>query len=130
MDLKEIIAVSGMPGLYKLISQGKTVLVVENLETGQRMPAHAANRASSLEEIAVFTQGEDKPLKDVFMDIHKSEEGNLVKLDPKKASADELREFFAKVVPGYDRLRVYTSDIRKVITWYNILVGSGKVDFS
>ena len=129
MDLKEYISIAGMPGLYKLISQGKSVLIVENLETGQRMPSHSANRISSLEEIALFTKGEDKPLKDIFLDIYKKEEGKPT-LDPKKAGSDELRDYFATIVPEYDRLKVYVSDIKKVLTWYNILVSSGKVEFT
>jgi len=128
MDLKEIISVPGMPGLYKLISQGKSVLIVENLETNQRQPVHSANRASSLEEIALFTTGEDKPLNEVFLEIHKIENGP-VPFDPKKASNDQLRDYFAKVVPEYDRLKVYVSDIKKILLWYNILLASGKVEF-
>ncbi len=129
MDLKDFISIAGMPGLYKLISQGKNVLIVENLETGQRMPSHEANRISSLEEIALFTKGEDKPLKDIFLDIYKKEEGKPT-IDPKKAGSDELRDYFATIVPEYDRLKVYVSDIKKVLTWYNILLNSGKVDFT
>ena len=129
MDLKDYISIAGLPGLYKLISQGKSVLIVENLETGQRMPSHATNRISSLEEIALFTKGEDKPLKDIFLDIFKKEEGKPT-LDPKKASPQELRDYFATIIPEYDRLKVYVSDIKKVLTWYNIMVTSGKVDFS
>ncbi|HBB93615.1 MAG: hypothetical protein A2X22_05350 [Bacteroidetes bacterium GWF2_49_14] len=129
MDLKDYISIAGMPGLYKLISQGKNVIIVENLETGQRMPSHEANRVSSLEEIALFTKGEDKPLKDIFLEIFKKEEGKAVP-DPKKAGSDELRDYFATIVPEYDRLKVYVSDIKKVLIWYNILVTSGKVDFT
>jgi hypothetical protein len=118
MDLKDFIAVSGMPGLYKLISHGKNAVIVENLETGQRMPVHASNQISSLEEIAVFTDGDDKPLKEVLSAMFK------------KATPDQLREYLAAVLPNYDRLKVYISDIKKILTWYNILITNGKVDFT
>jgi len=124
MELKDLVAISGKPGLYRMVSQGKSVLIVENLETGQRMPAHAANRISSLEEIAVFTDAEDKPLKEVFISIYKKENGKSC-LDPRKASPDELRSYFAEILPDYDRLKVYLSDICKILTWYNILIATG-----
>jgi len=129
MDLKDFIAISGMPGLYKMISQGKNAVIVENLETGQRMPVHASNRISSLEEIAVFTESEDKPLKEVLSAMFGKESGKIC-LDPKKATPDQLREYLGTVLPDYDRLKVYVSDIKKILTWYNILVTKGSVDFT
>lgn len=129
MDIKDFIAISGQPGLYKLVSQGKNILIAENLETGQRMPVHASSHVSSMEEIAVFTETEDKPLKEVFLEIHKKEEGKTV-LDPKKASNDQIKDFFATVLPTYDRQKVYVSDMKKILTWYNILVTSGGIDWT
>ena len=129
MDLKDFIAISGMPGLYKMISQGKNAVIVENLETGQRLPVHASNRISSLEEIAVFTDSEDKPLKEVLSAIFSKESGKVC-MDPKKATSDQLREYLGTVLPDYDRLKVYVSDIKKILTWYNILITKGSVDFT
>lgn len=129
MDLKDFIAISGMPGLYKMISQGKNAVIVENLETGKRMPVHASNRISSLEEIAVFTQSEDKPLKEVLIALFGKESGKPC-LDPKTATPDQLKEYLGSVLPDYDRLKVYVSDIKKILTWYNILITNGSVDFS
>ncbi len=129
MDLKDFIAISGMPGLFKLVSQGKNAVIVENLETGQRMPVHASNRISSLEEIAVFTDGDDKPLKEVFLAIYNKESGKAC-LDPKKATSDQLKEYLGTVLPDYDRFKVYVSDIKKMLTWYNILITKGSVDFT
>lgn len=129
MDLKDFIAISGMPGLFKLVSQGKNAVIVENLETGQRMPVHASNRISSLEEIAVFTDSDDKPLKEVFLAIYTKESGKAC-LDPKNATSDQLKEYLGTVLPDYDRLKVYVSDIKKMLTWYNILITKGSVDFT
>ena len=129
MDIKDFIAVSGQPGLYKLVSQGKSILIAESLETGNRMPVHATNHVSSLEEIAVFTATEDKPLKEVFYEIYQKENGKTI-LDPKKSTNDQIREYFASVLPAYDRNKVYVSDMKKIFTWYNILVTSGKIDWT
>jgi hypothetical protein len=129
MDIKDFIAISGQPGLYKLVSQGKSILIAENLETGKRMPVHASSHVSSMEEIAVFTKTEDKPLKEVFLEMYQKEAGKTV-LDPKTSTNDQIRDYFASVLPEYDRNKVYVSDMKKIITWYNILVGSSQMDWS
>jgi len=129
MDIKDFIAISGQPGLFKMVSQGKSLLIAENLETGQRIPVHASSHVSSMEEIAIFTETEDKPLKEVFLEIYQKEEGKTV-LNPKKSSNEQIREYFATILPGYDRDKVYISDMKKIFTWYNILVTSGKVDWT
>ena len=129
MDIKDFIAVSGHPGLFKLVSQGKSILIAENLETGQRIPVHASSHVSSMEEIAVFTKTEDKPLKEVFSEIYQKEGGKTI-LDPKKSTDDQIREYFSSVLPEYDRNRVYVSDMKKIFTWYNILITSGKIDWT
>lgn len=128
MDLKDFIAISGQPGLYKLVNQGKNLLIAENLETGQRIPVHASSHVSSMEEIAVFTESEDKPLKEVFYEIFRIAEGKPA-LDPRKSTSEEIREYFGTVLPSYDRSKVYVSDMKKVLTWYNILLRSGKVEW-
>jgi len=129
MDIKDFIAISGQPGLYKLVSQGKSILIAENLETGQRIPVHASSHVSSMEEITVFTETEDKPLKEVFFEIYQKEDGKTV-LDPKKSTDDQIREYFASVLPTYDRNKVYVSDMKKIFLWYNILIISGKIDWT
>jgi hypothetical protein len=112
-----------------LVSQGKNILIAENLETGQRIPVHPSSHVSSMEEIAVFTQTEDKPLKEVFYEIYLKEEGKTV-LDPKKSSNDQIRSYFETVLPSYDRDKVYVSDMKKIFTWYNILVSSANIDWT
>ena len=118
--LKDILAISGQPGLFKMISSTKNGIIVENLETGKRMPAYAASKVSSLNDIAIFTQnGEDNPLTNVLKSIRDKENGGAA-LDPKSDGA-KLKMYFEEIMPDYDKDRVYVSDIKKVVFWYNIL---------
>jgi len=119
MNLKDILAISGEGTLFRFIAQGKNAVIVENLETGRRFSAGATVRVSALDEIAIFTTGEDMPLGKVMNKIWEKEKGGET-LSHKLPDA-ELREYFALVLPDYDRDRVYSSDIRKVLHWYNIL---------
>ncbi|MBU8891737.1 MAG: DUF5606 domain-containing protein [Bacteroidales bacterium] len=117
--LKDIMSISGYGGLFKFISQGRTGVIVESLEDKKRMNASATAKISALEDIAIFTETEDLPLKDVFKKIFEKENGGVsIK---HKSSADELKSYFAEVLADYDRDRVYVSDIKKVVNWYNIL---------
>ena len=128
--LQTILAISGKPGLYKLVSRGKNSLIVEVLdETDRRLPAFAADRITSLADIAMYTDGDDVPLGKVLESMKNIEEGKEASLNYKKASSDELREYFAKVLPNFDRERVHNSDIKKLIQWYNILIANGVTDF-
>ena len=125
-----ILAIAGKPGLYKLVSRGKNSLIVEALDaTHKRIPAFATDRITSLADIAMFTESDDVPLMDVFESLKKQEEGRRSSVDLKKATGDELREYFAGVLPNFDRERVHTSDIKKLIQWYDILVDAGITDF-
>jgi dephospho-CoA kinase len=125
-----ILAISGKPGLYKLVSRGKNNLIVESLDdTHRRQPAFATDRITSLADIAMYTETDDVPLMKVLDSIKTLEEGKKASLDPKKASGDELREYFAKVLPEFDRERVHNSDIKKLLQWYNILIQAGITDF-
>ena len=125
-----ILAISGKPGLYKLVSRGKNNLIVEALDsTHRRQPAFGTDRITSLNDIAMYTDADDVPLTDVLENLKALEEGKKASIDVKKASGDELREYFAKVLPNYDRERVHTSDIKKLIQWYNILIENGITDF-
>jgi hypothetical protein len=119
MNLKDILAISGESTLFKFIAQGKNAVIVENLESGRRISAGAASKVSALDEIAIFTTGEDMPLGKVMDKLWEKESGGEV-LSHKMPDAD-LRKYFAEALPEYDRERVYTSDIRKVLHWYNIL---------
>ena len=128
--LQTILAISGKPGLYKLVSRAKNSLIVEILdETHRRIPAFAADRITSLADIAMYTEGDDVPLAKVLENLKKLEEGKPASIDFKKAKGDELRDYFAKVLPDFDRERVHNSDIKKLIQWYNILVANGITDF-
>jgi len=125
-----ILAIAGKPGLFKLVSRGKNSLIVESLDaTHRRQPAFGTDRITSLADIAMYTESDDVPLMDVLNNLKKLEEGKKASLDPKKASGDELRDYFAKVLPSFDRERVHTSDIKKLIQWYNILVDNDITDF-
>ena len=128
--LQTILAISGKPGLYKLVSRAKNSLIVEILdETHRRLPEFAADRITSLADIAMYTDGDDVPLGKVLENMKQLEESKEASINYKKASGDELREYFAKVLPNFDRERVHVSDIKKLIQWYNILVNNGVTDF-
>ena len=128
--LETILAISGKSGLYKLVSRGKNNLIVEALDaTHRRMPAFATERIPSLNDIAMFTDDEEVPLTDVLESMKTLEDGKKAAVDPKKASTKELQDYFTKVLPTWDRDRVHASDIKKLITWYNLLIEAGITDF-
>ena len=129
MDLSKVVAISGKPGLFLVSSQGAGKLIVESLLDGKKTPAFANDKISSLEEISIFTTGEDKPLKDVFMSIHEKM-GDKLDFDPKKATPVELREKFLVVLPDYDEDAVYQSDMKKVFQWYQLLNDKKLLDFT
>lgn len=119
MNLKDILAISGEGTLFKFIAQGKNAIIVENLETSRKMSAGGTAKVSALDEIAIFTLGEDMPLGKVMDMIWEKENGGEA-ISHKSSDAD-LKKYFAEAIPDYDHNRVYTSDIRKVIHWYNLL---------
>ncbi|MBP5642632.1 MAG: DUF5606 domain-containing protein [Bacteroidales bacterium] len=129
MDLSKVVAIAGKPGLFLVATNGGGKLIVESLLDGKRIPAFANDKISSLEEISIFTTGEDKPLKEVFMSIHEKM-GDKLDFDPKKASPVELREKFLIVLPDYDEDAVYQSDMKKVFQWYQLLNDKGVLDFT
>ena len=125
-----ILAIAGKPGLYKLVSHGKNNLIVEALDTThRRQPAFGSDRITSLNDIAMFTDEDDVPLTDVLESMKNVEGGKKSSVDYKKASGDELREYFAKILPNFDRDRVQNSHIKKLIQWYNILIENGISEF-
>lgn len=128
--LKTILSISGKPGLYKLISQGKNMLIVESITPDKkRMPAYGNEKITSLADIAMYTNDSEVPLKDVLTSLKKKENSAVASIDPKKATVDELRAYFTEILPDYDRDRVYPTDIKKLISWYNILVSNNITDF-
>ena len=126
-----ILAIAGKPGLYKLVSRGKNNLIVEALDaTHRRMPAFATDRITSLNDIAMYTESDDVPLTKILESMKTLEGGKKASIDFKKASADELHDYFTKVLPEWDRDRVQNSHIKKLIQWYNILIEAGVTDFA
>ena len=128
--LRTILSVSGKPGLYKLISQGKNMLILEALDaTKKRFPVYGHDKVISLGDIAMYTDDEEVALAEVLESVKTKSNGGVTAIDYKKASADELQAFMAEVLPTYDRDRVHNSDIKKLIQWYNILVTNGVTEF-
>ncbi|MEG0039038.1 MULTISPECIES: DUF5606 domain-containing protein [Bacteroides] len=128
--LKTILSISGKPGLYKLVSQAKNMLVVESINAEKkRTPAYGHEKIISLADIAMYTDDAEVPLRDVLTSLKEKENGAVATIDVKKATAEELRAFMAEVLPDFDRERVYLTDIKKLISWYNILVSNGITDF-
>lgn len=128
--LNTILAIAGKPGLYKLISQAKNMLIVEAVSADKkRMPIYASDKVISLGDIAMYTDKDEVPLATVLEAIKTKENGGVTAIDYKKASAEELAEFMAAVLPDYDRDRVHNSDIKKLIQWYNLLISNGETDF-
>ena len=126
--LRNILSITGRPGLFKIVSHGSRMLVVEDIVSGKRMPVHARDKVVSLGDIAMYTEGEDRPLSEILTAVREKNGGE--KIDIKAISDnDSLRARFAEIVPDYDRDRVYPSDIRKLFTWYNQLIAAGVTEF-
>lgn len=127
--LKEILAITGKPGLYKIISHNGKTLIVEDLISGKRFPVSARDRVVSLGDIAMYTEEEDKPLGEILDAVYTIENGK--KLEVKEiASKGELKSQFAKYLPSFDKERVHDSDIKKLFSWYNLLVDKGYTKFT
>lgn len=127
MDLKGILSISGQGGLFKLVSQGKNAVIVENLDTGQRMPAYSSARISALEDISIYTDEGESYLTELMEKIREYKEGESIP-NPKKLDNQELKSLFEEILPDYDRDRVYVSDMKKVFSWYNDLLKHGLLD--
>lgn len=123
MKLEKVIAISGKPGLYEIISQSKSAVIVESLTDKKRFPVNSLHNISTLNDIAIYTYETEVPLKQVFFNIYEKEEGKN-SLDPKSGKND-LLEYFGTILPGFDEERVYASNIKKVLSWYNALVDCG-----
>lgn len=127
--IKDILSISGKPGLFKLVSRGKNMLIVESIIDKKRIPVYDHDKVTSLADIAIYTDGDDKPLSALMEDIKNKQNGAAISVDPKKASGDELKSFLKDVLPNFDEDRVYPSDIKKIITWFNLLINNGITDF-
>lgn len=126
--IKKIISVSGKPGLYQLVNQGKNMLIVEALGSGKRMPIYARDKVVSLGDISIYTTEGDEPLAQVLENVKAKADGQPVDI---KGFADDaaIREYFAEILPAFDNERVYTTDIKKLLSWYNLLIANGMTEF-
>lgn len=126
--LKDILSITGKPGLFKIITPGKRTLLVEDIVSKKRFPLGARDRVVCLGDIAMYTVGEDLPLDKILDRVYSVEEGK--KIDVKAMDNDMLRAEFAKAVEDFDRDRVYPSDIKKLFNWYNLLISEGYTKFT
>lgn len=126
--LRRILSIAGRPGLFKLASQGKNMLIVEELASGKKTPAYAKEKIISLNDIAIYTDEGEVSLASVFDSIKKKENGAATSVKPSN-DADQMRAYFGEVLPNFDRSRVHVSDIKKIMVWYNLLVGANLTDF-
>ena len=128
--LETILAISGKPGLYKLVSRGNRSLIIETLDAQKkRMPAFATDKIISLADIAMYTDEKEVPLREVLNSIKKKEGGKASQIDYRKASKEELYAYLGEVLPNFDRDRIYPADIKKLVQWYNILIENGLDNF-
>ncbi|HZK02800.1 MAG TPA: DUF5606 domain-containing protein [Bacteroidaceae bacterium] len=129
--LKEIVSVSGKPGLYRLISRGKNSIIIESLDdVKKRIPIQGNEKVISLGDISIFTDDGEISLREVFLLVGEKSDNSVLDFNFRKATNDELGKYFEQILSGYDRERVYPSHIKKVFSWYNILVNQGINDFS
>jgi hypothetical protein len=128
MELSKILSISGKPGLFKMLAQTKNGMIVESLLDGKRFTAFSHERVSTLEEISIYTDDEDMPLRDVLKAIYEKQNGEAALSH--KSEGNELKSFFKEAIPEYDKENVYVSDIKKVINWYNTLHEHNLLDFT
>lgn len=128
MELKDILAISGQPGLFRYVARSTNGVIVESLADGKRMNSSGTAKISALAEIAIYTEDEELPLWQVLEKFYAYTSGEQVR-DAAKADPALLKKIFSEVLPDYDRDRVHVSDMKKVVSWYNILVGAGMTDF-
>jgi hypothetical protein len=126
--IKKILSVSGKSGLFKMVSQGKNMFIAESLIDQKRIPVYPRDKVVSLGDISIYTDEEEVPLSQIFSIIKEKENGNPIDYSP-AIKPDELRSYFAEILPNFDRDRVYPSDIKKIMNWYNLLINTGNVDF-
>ncbi|MDR2622928.1 MAG: DUF5606 domain-containing protein [Dysgonamonadaceae bacterium] len=126
--IKKILSVSGKSGLFKMVSQGKNMFIAESLIDQKRIPVYPRDKVVSLGDISIYTDEEEIPLSKVFNVIKEKENGKPIDYNP-AIKPDELRNYFAEILPNFDRDKVYPSDIKKIMNWYNLLINTGNTDF-
>jgi len=126
--LKEMLSISGKRGLFKLISKGKDMFIAESLIDQKRIPVYSRDKVVALGDITMYTTGDDVALSQILQSIQQKENGEAISFSP-DISPEELKTYFTQVLPDFDRDRVYPSEIKKVMNWYNLLVKSGYTDF-
>lgn len=126
MDLSKILSVTGKSGLFKLLSHNKSSFIVESLTDGKRLPVFPNDGVATLDNISIFTEDDDVPLQEVLLSIYKKENGAQASVDVTDSKA--LKAYFAEVLPNYDKERVYVSNMKKVVMWYNQLIEKGLID--
>ncbi|MCQ2075530.1 MAG: DUF5606 domain-containing protein [Bacteroidaceae bacterium] len=129
--IREILAVTGKPGLFKLVSRGNKMLIAETLDSQKkRVPIYVTNQVVGLGDISVYTNdGNDIPLAQVFENIGSEYSLQVVDIDYKKASSEEMKSWMSRILPNYDTDRVHIGDMRKMLQWYNILINNGITQF-
>ena len=129
MDLTKILSISGKPGLFKMVGETKSGLIVESLEDNKKFPVFSHEQISSLKEISIYTETDSVSLKEVLKKVRGLQQDKPID-NPKKASTDDLKALFIQIVPDYDKDAVYVSDMKKVFTWYNLLLKNDMLDFT
>ncbi len=126
--LKTILSIAGRPGLFRLVNRGKNMLIVEAIATGKRTPAYAHDKVISLGDISIYTNDGDIPLGEVLEKVKVANNG--AEIDIKAIGDDQaVRDYFETILPSYDQEKVYTTDIKKLLTWYNLLLAAGISEF-
>ncbi|MBO8447218.1 MAG: DUF5606 domain-containing protein, partial [Bacteroidetes bacterium] len=127
--LEKVLSISGRSGLFKMLAASKKAIIVEALADGTRMPVYPHEKMISLNDISIYTNDEDVPLRDVFTKLYEVLKGEKTTLDLKNADKKALQDFLATALPDFDRDRVHNSDIIKIAKWYNLLIGAGFTSF-
>jgi len=126
--MKKILSVSGKSGLFKMVSQGKNMLIAESLIDQKRIPVYTRDKVVSLGDISIYTDTEEVPLPQILTKIKEKENGKPIDFNP-SIRPEELKSYFAEILPNFDREKVYPSDIKKIMNWYNLLINTGNTDF-
>lgn len=127
---ERILTISGKPGLYRLLSSGRNMFVVETVDAAhKRMPVYNSDKVVMLDDIAIYTDTEELPLRKVFSLIYEKENA-VLPFDLKATTPEDMVKYFEEILPDYDRERVYLTHIKKMYSWYNILVAGGVTDFN
>jgi len=128
MDLSKILSIAGKPGLYQIVNQSRGGVVAKSLLDGKKVSIGQTQRVSTLSDISIYVEDGDEPLVNILKTIYESNGGTEIEIDLK--DADALRNLLREALPEHDEERVYTSDIKKMVKWYNLLHKNNLLDFS